>query len=428
MSCKAASIIKSSIAEELGIKAGSCILSINGKKLRDYIDYQFLTASEELEIEIESPDGSVQLYEIEKDFDEDLGFVFESAVFDKIKPCANKCIFCFVDQQPAGLRPSLYIKDDDYRLSYLQGSYITLTNLTKKDKERIASMHLGPLYISVHTLNPDLRVKMMRNKKAADILKELDFLKENDIPIHTQIVLCPGCNDGLELKKTLEGLLEYKKILLSITVVPIGITKYRKEQLEPVSKEKAAETIEIIDNFNKKIKKQIACASDEFFLLAEKELPEKAYYNGYPQLDDGAGSLRYLIDDFNKRIKKAPKAAKSEKKFTLACSVSAQDAFLRFAQELNKIKNVHIDVIPVKNDFWGSTVNVSGLITGADLIKQLKGRCGKNVIIPAVMLRPYTDEFLDEITVKDIEKELKIKLHIIKDSCSTEGLFELLFQ
>ena len=420
-------IEQNSIAEELEIEVGSELLSINGEKLKDYIEYQYAVMAEELVFEIKTPNGEIEEYEIEKDFEEELGFVFESAIFDRIKPCANNCIFCFVDQQPEGLRDSLYIKDDDYRLSYLQGTYVTLTNLTKKDKERIASQHLGPLFISVHTTNPELRAKMLNNKNAANLMKELDFLEENDIPINTQVVLCPDYNDGAELERTLNDLWKYKSILNSIAIVPVGITKFRQEKIKQVDKEKAIETIEIVEKFNKKIKKNIASVSDEFFLLAEQELPEKKYYNGYNQLEDGVGSLRCLIDDFKKRIKKVPKTVKSQKEFTVACSVSAKDAFIMFADQLNKIDGINLQVHPIKSDFWGEDVNVAGLITAQDLINQLKGICHKNVIIPSIVLRPYTTEFLDGLTVEDVEKEIDAKIHITQDIYSVKELFELLF-
>ena len=427
MSAKISAVEKGSIAEELKIKAGSELLSINGIKLHDYIEYQYMIMTETLEFEIKTPKGKIECFEIEKDFEEDLGFIFESAIFDKIKPCANNCIFCFVDQQPEGLRESLYIKDDDYRLSYLQGTYVTLTNLTKKDKERIASQHLGPLYVSVHTTNPDLRAKMLRNKNASNLMKELDFLEQNEIPVNTQIVLCPSYNDGAELKRTLNDLWKYKSILNSIAIVPVGITKFRKEKLKQVTKKIALETIETVEKFNKKIKKNIASVSDEFFLIAGLEIPEKKYYNGFNQLEDGVGSLRCLLDDFNKRLKKAPKSVKEKKEYTIACSVSASGAFYKFAEELNKIKNVHLDVHPVKSEFWGKDVNVAGLITANDLINQLKSNCYKDVIIPSIMIRPYTQEFLDGLTVKDVEKALKVKLHIQQDIYTTKELFDLLF-
>ncbi len=422
------SVEKNSIAEELEIQPNSELLSINGIKLKDYIEYQYATMAEELTFEIKTPTGEIEEYEIEKDFDEELGFIFESAIFDRIKPCANNCIFCFVDQQPEGLRDSLYIKDDDYRLSYLQGTYVTLTNLTKKDKERIANQHLGPLFISVHTTNPELRATMLRNKNAANLMRELSFLEENDIPINTQVVLCPGYNDGKELKRTLNDLWKFKSILNSIAIVPLGLTKYRKEKLSKVTKEIAIETIEIIEEFNKKTKKNIATASDEFFLLAEKEIPNKKYYNGYSQLEDGVGSLRCLLDDFEKRIKKAPKETKTKKEYTIACSIAAEKAFKIFAEELNKIKNVSLQVIAIKNDFWGKDVSVAGLITAQDLINQLKDKCYKQVIIPSIVLRPYTTEFLDGLTVKGVEKELNAKLIVQNDIYSLKELFDLLFK
>ena len=385
-----ASIVQGSIAEELEIQPNSILLSVNGLKLKDYIEYQSAVLNEEITFEIKTPTGELEEYEIEKDFDEDLGFVFESAIFDKIKPCANNCIFCFVDQQPKGLRESLYIKDDDYRLSYLQGTYVTLTNLTKKDKERIASMHLGPLFISVHTTNPELREKMLRSKNAKNILKELDFLLENDIPINTQIVLCPEYNDGEELKRTLNDLWGYKDILNSIAVVPVGITKFREEKIKQVDKKIALETIEIVEKFNKKIKKNIASVSDEFFLIAEKEFPDKKYYNGYAQLEDGVGSLRCLIDDFEKRKKKIPAKIKTKKEFLIACSESAKNTFENFAIDLNKVENLTVEIKGIKSNFWGKDVNVEGLITAKDLTAQLKDNKIKNVIIPSILLRPYT--------------------------------------
>ncbi len=424
---KISSIQEGSVADELKILPGSELISVNGVNLRDYIDYKFLIMNEYVELEIKNPDGETEFYEIEKDYEDDLGFIFESAIFDRIKPCANNCIFCFVDQQPKGLRDSLYIKDDDYRLSYLQGTYVTLTNLTKKDKKRIAELHLGPLYVSVHTTNPKLRAEMLRNKNAANLLSELDFLKENEIPINTQIVLCPGYNDGDELKNTLNDLMKYKSIIQSIAIVPVGLTKYRKEKLKKVNKEIAKETIRIAENFNKTVKKNLACVSDEFFLIAGTELPDKKYYNGFYQLEDGVGALRCLIDDFNKRKSKIPKSVKHKKQFTLACSVSAYKAFSMFCSEFNKVDNIEIIPVGIKSEFWGKDINVAGLITGGDLINQLKNNCFKNVIIPSVMIRPYTNEFLDGLTVEDIEKELNVKLHITKDIYSVKELFELLF-
>ena len=298
-------IQKDSIAQELELQKGDKILSINSEIPKDFIDYQYMMSAEEVEIEVEKANGDVEIYEIEKDYDEDLGIIFESAVFDRIKPCTNKCIFCFVDQQPEGLRKSLYIKDDDYRLSYLQGTYITLTNLTEKDKKRIEAMHLGPLYVSVHTTNPELRAKMLNNPKAANILEDLKWLKKADIPIHTQIVLCPEYNDKDELERTLNDFSKFKSIIQSIAIVPVGLTKFHKNNLKPLTKENALHVIKQVENFNKKMKKQIAMASDEFFIKADYEIPPRKYYGNFSQIEDGVGALRLLLDDFEKTKKKS---------------------------------------------------------------------------------------------------------------------------
>lgn len=427
MSAIISNIIENSIASEIGLEKHDQIIKINDAVPLDYIDYKFLIASEEIELEIKKNNGEIEIIEIEKDFDEDLGIVFESAIFDKIKPCTNKCIFCFVDQQPEGLRKSLYVKDDDYRLSYLQGTYITLTNLTQKDRERIETLRLGPLYISVHTTNPELRAKMLRNPKAANIMQELQWLKKNKIPIHAQIVLCPGFNDGDELDRTLNDLLQFKSIIKSIAVVPIGITKFRKEKLKTIDKKIAQNTILQIDEFNKKVKKNIACASDEFFLMAEKDIPEAKYYGKFSQLEDGVGSLRLILDDFNKRYKKMPKKLKKPKKYSFAVSKSAFKIFKDFSKELNKTENLTVEVFPITSNFWGKEINVAGLICATDILEQLKNKDITNLIISSVMLKPYTNEFLDGLTIEDIQKDLNCKIHVINDIYSTKEIFEIIF-
>lgn len=426
MTAKIAEILKDSIAEELDFEKGDVILKINDIKPKDYIDYKYLLASEDVEIEILKNSGEIEVYEIEKDFDEDLGVVFESAIFDKIKPCLNKCIFCFVDQQPEGLRDSLYIKDDDYRLSYLQGTYVTLTNLSDQDKDRISNLHLGPLYVSVHTTNPELRVKMLKNPNAAKIMEELDWLKKHDIPIHTQIVLCPGFNDGKELERTLNDLAKLKSIVCSIAIVPVGVTKYRKEKLDIIDKDIAIQTIDIVDKFNKKMKKNLACVSDEFFLVADKEIPSKDYYGGFAQIEDGVGSLRLLLDDFERRKKSLPKKIKVPHNITFATSFSALGAFEAIMNDLNKIENLSASVVAIKSEFWGEHINVAGLITANDLIAQLKGKNIDNLVISSVMLRPYSNEFLDGLSVLDVEKQLKCKVHPIKDIYSVKEIVDLI--
>lgn len=421
---------KGSIAEELEIQAGDEILSIDEQAMTDLIDYNFLCKSELLTIEIKKNNGEIEVIELEKDFDEDLGIVFESAVFDKIKPCLNKCVFCFVDQQPEGLRETLYIKDDDYRLSYLQGTYVTLTNLTQKDKKRIEKLGLGPFYISVHTTNPELRVKMLKNPKAGEILDNLKWLETNHIPVHLQIVLCPQYNDGEELKRTLSY---FKKLnnILSVAIVPVGITKFRKEKLYPVTKEIAQETIQIVDEFNMLVKKPLACCSDEFFALAEMPIPDKKYYGNFSQLEDGVGALRLLLDDFDKHKKRLPKALKTQQNLLFATSKLAKPAMDEIAKTLNKTKNLKAEVITIKSDYWGEGISVAGLITSDDLINALNQNLLTNkpnltVIIPSVMIRPFTQDFLDGNTLDYVKEKTGLDFFVIKNCYSTEEIVDFI--
>ncbi len=426
MPAKIIEIAKNSIAEELEIGVGDEILKINGKVPKDYIDYNYLTSCEELNLWIKHKDGTPEIYEIEKDFDEDLGITFESAVFDRIKPCTNHCIFCFVDGQPEGMRKTLYIKDDDYRLSYLQGSYVTLTNITQADKDRISMMRLGPLYVSVHTMNSDLRVKMLRNPKAALIKENLQFLQDNDIPFHAQIVLCPEINDGEELIYTLNELYKFKSVLLSVAIVPVGITQYRKDNLKTVDKQKALECIEIVDEFNKKRKKFPVCLSDEFYLLAEKEVPSAKYYGNFEQIEDGVGSLRLLKDDFEKRFKKAPTKLKRPLKLTFGASKSVYNTLKDFEKKLVQIENLTVEVVKVEPHFYGKDISVAGLICYQDLVDAMTSKKPTDLIIPSVMLSPYTNKFLDGKHLDDLKTALNCNIHVIKDIYSVKEIFDLI--
>ena len=428
MSAVISEVLDDSIAQELGLNVGDKLLSINKEKPQDMIDYRYMMCSEDVEIEIERLNGDIEIFEIEKDFDDDLGVVFESAVFDKIKPCTNHCIFCFVDQQPEGLRKSLYIKDDDYRLSYLQGTYVTLTNLTTKDRERIEKLHLGPLYVSVHTTNPELRVKMLSNPKAAGILEDLKWLKKADIPVHAQIVLCPGYNDGKELERTLSDLEKFKSIIRSIAIVPVGITRFHKNELKTITRENSLNVIKQVENFNAKVKKHLAMASDEFFLKADYPVPDKKYYSNFSQLEDGVGALRLLIDDFNGRKKKLPESVKTPLSLTFAVAKSAFNIFKDITAELNKIENCRCEIILLDNLFFGENVTVAGLITGRDLINQVKNKNVKTLVIPSIMLRPFSNDFLDNVTVSQAEKELSCKIVVIKDIYSTKEIFNLVMK
>ena len=393
------SVLDNSIAQDLGIQRGDELLTVDGQKMSDMIDYEFYMKSECVTIVIKRTNGELEEIEIEKDYDEDLGIVFQSAVFDRIKPCLNHCIFCFVDQQPKGLRDTLYIKDDDYRLSYLQGTYITLTNLTEKDKERIKRMHLGPFYVSVHTTNPELRVKMLRNPNAGKALENLKWFRKNKIPFNAQIVLCPGINDGKELERTLSDLAQLKTTVLSTAIVPVGITQFRKEKLKRVDVKCAKETIEIASKF-----KRVVC-SDEFFLLADEPIPPAKYYGNFSQLDDGVGALRMFYDDFKKL--KLPKQVSKPYKIIFACSYAAKDMLGKIAPRLNKIKNLEVKICPVKSTYWGEDITVAGLITTDDLIRTLKDEICDMVVIPSVMLRPYSEDFLDGKNLDYVKSQTK---------------------
>ena len=411
-------VVKDSIAEDIGIKEGDILLSIDCEKPQDMIDYKFLCKGEVITVEIQKSNGEIEEIEIEKDYDDDLGIIFESAVFDKVKPCLNKCIFCFVDQQPEGLRDTLYVKDDDYRLSYLQGTYITTTNLSESDKQRISKMHLGPFYISVHTTNPELRVKMLKNPNAAKIMENLKWFSNNDIPFHAQIVLCPGYNDGDELERTLRDLSSFGENLLSVAIVPLGITKFRKENLKTVDKEVALKTIEIADKY-----KNVYC-SDEFFLKAGLNVPASEYYGNFSQLDDGVGSLRTLMDDFD--TFDLPKKLTRQLSLTFACSAAAKSAFDYISKKLNEIENLSVNVRPVISNYWGEGVTVAGLITSEDLINAVKSASSDYIIIPSIMLKPYTNLFLDGNSLDYVKEQTGKNFFLTNNNYSVCEVIDLI--
>ena len=414
-------VLKDSIAEELEINPQDEILSIDGTKMLDMIDYNFLCKSELMTIEVKKVSGEIEEIEIEKDFDEDLGIVFESAVFDRVKPCLNKCIFCFVDQQPKGLRDTLYIKDDDYRLSYLQGTYITLTNLKEEDKERIKRMHLGPFYVSVHTTNPELRVKMLRNPNASKIMENLEWFRKNKIPFHAQIVLCPGFNDGEELDRTLSDLASLKNTVLSTAIVPVGVTQFRKENLRQVDEKIAKETIKIASKYKR------VCLSDEFFLLAGEKIPPAKYYGNFSQLEDGVGALRLLMDDYKSQV--LPKSISKPKKCVFAVSYAAFDVIVPIAKDLvKKVKNLSIDVIPVKSNYWGRNITVAGLITSDDLINAIKASDADEVVIPSVMLRQYSEDFLDGKNLDYVKDKTAKQFFVLKNNYSIKEFIDKLYE
>lgn len=418
MPAKISGVLEGSIAEELELCEGDELLSIDGVFPQDMIDYNYLIKGEEVVIEIKKANGEIEEIELEKDYDDDLGIIFESAVFDKIKPCLNNCIFCFVAQQPKGLRETLYIKDDDYRLSYLQGTYITTTNLTEKDKERISQLHLGPFYISVHTTNPELRVKMLRNPQAGKIMDNLRWFAEQDIPFHTQIVLCPGYNDGDELDRTLADLTSLGDCLLSVAIVPVGVTQFREKELKTVDEVIAKQTLKIAGKYKK------VCCSDEFFLLAGEKIPQSEYYGNFSQLDDGVGSLRSLMDDFD--TFKLPKKLDEPLSLCIACSVAAKSAFEYIAERLNKIENLTVIINPVKSTYWGKNITVAGLITSEDLINSVKNIDADYIIVPSIMLKPYTELFLDGNSMSDVVNRTGKNFYITENNYSVCEIIDLI--
>ena len=423
-------VIENSIADEIGIKKNDKIISINSKTPKDIIEYSFLINDEEISLLVEHNNGEIEEYEIEKDFDEDLGIIFTSAVFDKVKRCQNHCIFCFVDQQPKGLRDSLYVKDDDWRLSYIQGTYVTLTNFREEDWERIEKYHISPLFVSVHTTNPKLREKMTGNPNAKNIMEQLKRFKKIKTKLHCQIVLCPDFNDGEELKRTLEDLKQVKSVLKSVAIVPVGISKFRKEEFKKVDKKIALETIKIVDDFNKSIKKQVAMVSDEFFIIAGLDVPEKKYYGDFLQIEDGVGAIRLLKDSFKKNLKKLKKKLKNFSKVTIITATTACKIFSEFKKQIN-VEGLNFEVLEVKNNFFGEDINVAGLIVGSDIINVIRNREIEHLIIPSVMLKKvgedYEEVFLDGVKIDDVRKINKnMKIHIIKDCYSFDEIKDLI--
>lgn len=414
----------SSIAEELGIKKGDKLLSIHGAAVKDILEYKYLTTDEYLELEIQKPNGEVWIYELEKEYDEDIGIVFEGMI-DKPKSCHNKCIFCFIDQLPKGMRETLYFKDDDTRLSFLQGNFVTLTNLNEKEIDRIVRYRISPINVSVHTTDPELRKMMLNNKNAGKIMEYLVKLKEGGIEIKSQIVLCPGINDGEQLYRTVKELKGLHPELSCVAVVPVGVTKYRENlyELKVFDVESASAVIEQVKELQEVCLKDLGTRfvflSDEFYIISGQDFPGYDEYEGFQQLENGVG----LITLFNEEIKEALKNLKNydkHKREALIITGTYAASYLKKAAAsiMCRIEDLNIQVFEIKNDFFGHGVKVSGLITGKDIINQLKGKAiGDTIFIPDSMLKKDERVFLDDLTVEDIERELGVKITI----CSEDG-------
>ena len=417
-------VLPGSIAEEMEIQPGDCLLAINDTEIEDIFDYQFLVNDEYIVVLIEKPDGEQWELEIEKEYDEDLGIEFENGLMDDYKHCCNKCIFCFIDQMPEGMRDTLYFKDDDSRLSFLQGNYVTLTNMRDKDIERIIRYNLSPINISFQTTNPELRCRMLNNKNAGEALKKVDRLYEAGIDMNGQIVLCKGINDGAELEKSIKDLTKYLPHLKSVSVVPVGLTKYREglTELEAFTKEDACQVIDIIEGYQKRLFAEhhthFIHASDEWYILARRELPPERSYDGYLQLENGVGMIRLLMEEFEIANLMASGDDSKVVKTSIATAHLAS-AYIKslFNKMKTKYPNIQCNVYDIENEFFGPSITVAGLITGQDIIKQLKGKdLGDTLLIPINMLRSGETVFLDDISVEDLENALQVKVRIVKSS------------
>lgn len=416
-------VVPGSIAEEMEIQPGDLLLQIDNMEMEDILDYQFYAEDEEVTLLIEKPDGEEWELEIEKEYGEDIGLIFENGLMDDYRSCSNKCIFCFIDQMPPGMRETLYFKDDDARLSFLQGNYITLTNLKQKDMERIVRYHLSPINISVHTTNPRLRCQMLHNRFAGDALKKIDYFYEHEIEMNGQIVLCKGYNDGDELKATLLDLVHYCPVMQSVSVVPVGLTKYREGlcPLEAFTAEEAGRTIDLIEEIQKMCLEQFGFhfvhASDEFYVMAGRELPKEEQYDGYPQLENGVGMLRLLMEETKSALSQVDGDDRSEE-LTIATGRLAfpyMQTCLDWIQE--KFPGIRAELVPIRNDFFGEMITVSGLITGQDLIAQLRGKkLGSRLLIPINMLRSGEEVFLDDVTVSELQNALQVPVVSVKSS------------
>ena len=412
-----------SIAEELGIEPGDRLLAIDGQEIEDIFDYQFYEESEELLLLIEKAGGEQWELEIEKDADESLGISFGEGLMDEYRSCRNRCIFCFIDQMPPGMRDTPYFKDDDSRLSFLQGNYITLTNMSDHDVERIVRYRLEPINISFHTTNPELRCRMLHNRFAGDALKKVDILYQGGIEMNGQIVLCRGVNDGEELERTIRDLTKYLPLLKSVSVVPVGLTRFREGlyPLEPFTREEAREVLRVIHRWQKKIYEEYGIhfihAGDEWYLLAEDEVPEEERYDGYLQLENGVGMLRLLFNEFEEGMERLGDGDRSGE-ISAATGKLAYPYIRRMADRIQeRYPGVKVHVYCIRNDFFGERITVSGLITGQDIIAQLKGKeLGSRLLLPCNMLKADEDVFLDDITVKEVSDALQVPVDIVKSS------------
>lgn len=416
------SVDPGSIADELGLEPGDRLMSIDGHELEDIFDYEYYIESESIEVLIKKADGEEWELDIENDY-QDLGLTFENGLMSEYRSCRNKCIFCFIDQMPKGMRETLYFKDDDSRLSFLQGNYITLTNMKDRDIDRIIQFKLAPINISVQTTNPELRCKMLNNRFAGEALKNIDRLYEAGTPMNGQIVMCKGVNDGDELERSIRDLTKYIPCMESVSVVPVGLSKFRDGlyPLEPITAEDAAKTIDIIERWQKKIYAEHGIhfihASDEFYILAGRELPEEERYDGYIQLENGVGMIRLMTTEVEEALEQM-EGDMEESEISIATGKLAYGYLRGFLDKIKeKFPNRKVHLYAITNDFFGEMITVAGLITGQDLIRQLRGKpLGSRLILPSCMFRSGEEVFLDDVTKDEVKTALQVPVNIVKSS------------
>ena len=415
-------VLPDSIAEEVGIEVNDVLISINDNIIDDIIDYRFLSADEEIVLQIEKPNGEVWDIEIEKDYGEELGIEFGGGIMDKAKSCSNKCMFCFIDQLPKGMRDTLYFKDDDSRLSFLQGNFVTLTNMKEEDIDRIIRYRISPINISVHTTNPELRVRMLKNRFAGNVLERMQRLSDEGIQMHAQIVCIPDVNDGEELKRTIEDLYKLYPQVNNVAVVPIGITKFREglEKVNTFTKEGSKYTIDMVkelqNKFYNEVREPFVRLSDEFYIVAGEEIPDAEFYNGFTQIEDGVGVTRCFRDAIESDLDILDLNKKGS--YTMITGALAYDEVKSAAEKIvKKNPKIHIDVFKIINNFFGNTITVNGLLTGGDIIEQLKGKIrtpylfmADNMFRRGYELAPQDSIMLDDLTINDIEKALDVKV------------------
>lgn len=416
-------ILENSIAREMDIEPGDILYSINGNEINDIIDYEFYSQEDVLQVEIEKGNsGELWLLEIEKSYDEELGLLFDGLIFDKMKLCRNRCLFCFIDQLPRKMRKTLYVKDDDYRFSFLLGNFISLTNLNEEDWRKILSMRLSPLYVSIHCMQPELRARLFNNPRAANIKNELQRLREAGIEIHTQIVLCPGINDAEVLQDSINELACFFPSVASVGVVPVGLSGHRQglPVLRGLTAEESIKTISLVDsfqgNFRTLLGRGFVYAADEFYLKAGLDIPEAAYYDDYCQLENGIGLARVFLDDFKNNAAFLPARVK-ELEVYLITGVSAKPLLEKALSALKQIEGLELEIIPVANRFFGGEVTVTGLLTGADIIAALGKRfAGKKLIIPEIVFKEGQHIMLDNCSLEDLHEKTGAEIFTVDGS------------